>query len=127
MEMKLNEDGTLSFNVDIYEFLDSLSDEKSIELAESLSCQDVVIKHVTDQLFHGCTENGYHGTKRFGVEPSTQLELSQEKIRKLGNRLLIKEVDRLRSKLEDKSNHYESGWNEYHKLFNQTIKGGLYL
>lgn len=123
MEMKLNEDGTLSFNVDIYEFLDSLSDEKSIELAESLSCQNAVIKHVTDQLFDGCTENGCHGSKRGGVKPSTQLELSQEKVRKLGNRLLIKEVERLRRRLEDKNNHYESGWNEYHKLFNQVSRG----
>lgn len=122
MEMKLNEDGTLSFNVDIYDFLDSLSDEKSIELAESLSCQDAVIKHVTDQLFDGYTENGCHGSKRGGDNPSTQLELSQEKVRKLGNRLLIKEVKRLRGKLEDKNSHFESGWNEYHKL-NNKIRG----
>lgn len=119
MEMKLNEDGTLSFNVDIYEFLDSLSDEKSIELAESLSCQNAVIKHVTDQLFDGYTENGCHGAKVYGDLPTTQLELSQEKVRKLGNRLLIKEVERLRRRLEDKNNHYESGWNEYHKLNNR--------
>lgn len=123
MEMKLNEDGTLSFNVDIYEFLDSLSDEKSIELAESLSCQNAVIKHVTDQLFDGYTENGCHGSKVYGDLPTTQLELSQEKVRKLGNRLLIKEVERLRRRLEDKNNHYESGWNEYHKLNNRLIGG----
>lgn len=122
MSMKFDNDNNVIFTFNYLDMLDSLSDEQSIELAESLSCQDAVIKNVVDQIMHGCTENGYHGTISSSDLPSTELEKSQERIRKMGNRLLIKEIERLRRKIADKNSHYESGWNEYHKLM-KSLRG----
>ena len=117
--MEFDSGGNVIFKVNFYDMLDSLSDEQSLSLAESLSCQDAVIKHVTDQILEGCTENGFHGYVGGDVLPSSELELSRERVMSLGNRLLKDEIKRLRARLEDKNNHYESGWNAYHELFNR--------
>ena len=44
--------------------LDVMTPEQRLQLIESLSCYDEVIKHVADQIsnLYGCTENGCSGT-----------------------------------------------------------------
>ena len=119
MSIEFDDKNNVIFTVNYHDMMEALSNEQKIELVESLSCEDAVIKHVMDQVIEGWTENGHHGSKRGGANPSTQLEYCRDNLRKVGNRLLIKEVNRLRDMLEDKRSHYESGWNEYHKLFNE--------
>jgi len=52
-------DGKLS--IDIHEILDGLSESELIDLAESFSIQDEIIKRVMQQVLDGCTEDGSHG------------------------------------------------------------------
>ena len=121
-DIKLDEDGNLNVSMDFFLLMDSMSSDQKVELIERLSCEDEIIQHVADQILSGCTENGYSGSEVIDeYRLSTPLQKARENIRKKGNRLLIKEIERLRVKLEDKNNHYESGWNAYHELNNKMM------
>lgn len=118
--IKFDENNNVTITVDYFELIERMPASEKIQLAEQLSCEDAVIKHVTDQLLGGWTENGHCGSTSSSDLPRTELELCQERLGKIGNRLLRNEIKRLRRKLEDKNSHYESGWNEYHKLNNRV-------
>lgn len=47
--------------IDAYDLLSSMTDEQKLDLAERLSCEEVIIKHVADQIFDGLTGNGHSG------------------------------------------------------------------
>jgi hypothetical protein len=47
--------------IDAYDLLSSMTDEQKLDLAERLSCEEVIIKHVAEQIFDGLTENGHSG------------------------------------------------------------------
>ena len=119
--IKFDENNNVTFTIDYFELVDKMPDSEKIQLAEQLSCEDAVIKHVTDQLLGGWTESGHCASTSSSDLPITELEICQERLGKIGNRLLRNEIVRLRRKLEDKNNHYESGWNAYHELNNRII------
>lgn len=52
-------DGKISF--DAYDLLSEMTDEQKLDLVERLACEDIVIKHVAEQIFDGLTENGHCG------------------------------------------------------------------
>ena len=52
-------DGKLQ--VDLHDLLDNVREEDLSEFLESVSCNDKVIKHVTDQIIDKWTENCYSG------------------------------------------------------------------
>lgn len=54
--------GKATIKFDMIEFIHNLSDEEQSGIIESLSCSEQVIKHVTDQIFYGHTENLYCGS-----------------------------------------------------------------
>ncbi|AUR83201.1 coil containing protein [Vibrio phage 1.032.O._10N.261.54.F5] len=116
MSIKFDENNNVIITVNYFDMIERMPDSEKVELAEQLSCEDAVIKHVVDQLLGGWTENGYRGSLSSSDLPSTELEICRERLGKIGNRLLRNEVKRLRNKLEDKNNHYESGWNAFHAL-----------
>lgn len=41
--------------------LETLTEQEKLNLIEELSCEETIIKHVSDQLLNGWTENGYYG------------------------------------------------------------------
>lgn len=57
--MKLDKDDNLVISLSY--LFDNMSEEGKLRAAEILSCDGVIIKHVTDQIFDGLTENGYGG------------------------------------------------------------------
>jgi hypothetical protein len=118
---EINGNGEICLNVlDIFY---STSDSFKLELVERLSCEDAVIKHVIDQVLNGCTENGYSGSEVIDSQRvSSELQQARERIRQQGNNLLVKELNRLREQLENRSKYQDSGWNEYHKLYNQVYR-----
>lgn len=63
IEIKASHGITITLN-SMSELVDLMSDEQQLELIETLSCYDSVIKHVADQISnaHGMTENGYSGS-----------------------------------------------------------------
>lgn len=63
MTLKYNKDGKLEF--DLHSLLECAKDQTKIELIESLACDDAIIKHVTDQILDGWTENCFCGGYSF--------------------------------------------------------------
>ena len=122
MTIKFDENNNVIMTINYFDMIEAMPDSEKIQLAEQLSCEDAVIKHVTDQLLGGWTENGHCGSTSCGaVLPSTELEKCREQIGRIGNRLLRNEISRLQRLLADKNNHHEAGWNEYHKLTNTLV------
>lgn len=123
--MKLDKDGNLV--IDLVHLFDNMSDESKLRFEEQLSCDDVLIKHVTDQIFDGSTMNGYSGGERCDQQQlGTALQDARERVRKEGNRLLVKELNRLRKELENRGGYMDNGWNKYHELYNKVYGNGGY-
>lgn len=59
LEVDFDDKGELKFN--LFELLRHLPKEAIIPLMEEYSCLEVVIRHVTDQILDGLTENAYSG------------------------------------------------------------------
>ena len=58
--MNINyKDGKLQ--IDLHDLLDNVREEDLNEFLETVSCNDKVIKHVTDQILDKWTENCYSG------------------------------------------------------------------
>ncbi len=119
MNIKTDDYGNII--IDPFDLIELVPSHLKIELIERLSCEDEVIKHVMDQVFVGLTENGYSGSESMDdLQTSTELQQARERIRLQGNRLLMKEINRLRKKVENLNQYFDAGWNEYHKLLNET-------
>ncbi|EPC8058568.1 hypothetical protein LXE06_06160 [Yersinia enterocolitica] len=69
IEVKASNGITITLN-DASSLIDMMSDEDRMQVIESLSCYDNVIKHVADQISSmiGMTENGFAGGQRCGYE-----------------------------------------------------------
>ncbi len=69
IEIKASSGITITLN-DASSLIDLMSDEDRVEIIESLSCYDNVIKHVADQIssLYGMTENGFSGSQICGYE-----------------------------------------------------------
>ncbi|HFH3797467.1 TPA: hypothetical protein ACGJ08_004874 [Yersinia enterocolitica] len=69
IEIKASSGITITLN-DASSLIDLMSDEDRVEIIESLSCYDNVIKHVADQIssLYGMTENGFAGSQICGYE-----------------------------------------------------------
>ena len=94
--MKLEINKYLSIEIsDPNELIELMSDSEKVELIESLSCHESVIKHVADQLIHGCTENEYHGTISYSESPSTALQVAKRQLIENVNSLAYEEIKRL--------------------------------
>lgn len=115
--MKINKEGKLE--LDICELLDSLPEQDKLSFIESLSCEDAIIKHVTDQIFEGFTENLYYGGECGKVEPQTPLELARERVIKFADETARKEIARLKrfaKNQEEIAKKYEDRyWVLWHK------------
>lgn len=115
--MNIDDKGNLKLN--IVDMLDSLSNECKLELIESLSCDDAVIKHVMDQVFEGCTENGYHGSiSCTALDSNNEIDKARVKAASMASHMARKEMKRLRKDAEFSRKRSDAGWNEYHKLNN---------
>lgn len=114
--------------IDVMDVFYNTSDEFKLELVERLSCEDVIIKHVIDQVLNGSTENGYSGSETIDWQRvNSELQQARERIRLQGNNLLVKELKRLREVLENRRKYQDNGWNEYNKLYNQVYRTDNYL
>ena len=92
--MKL-ENGKLT--IDLWDFLTDLEGEQKLELIETLSCQEAIIKHVSDQIITGFTENIYNGGSD-GVAKSTpwsQLDIARREIAKNSSEIHKNEIEEL--------------------------------
>ena len=100
------------------ELIELVSEEDKIDFFQSLACEDVVIKYVSDQIIHGCTDDGYHGsTGCVAHDPSTPLDIATRYVAKNANDVARKQISSLERALKD-SKQREKEWQEkYYDLY----------
>ena len=112
MSMNINSEGKLV--IEVQDIFDALSHDATLELIESLSCSEIVIKHVADQLLEGWTENGYHGSICSGLTPSTQINGARDKIAKGANDIATKRIAELERMVALEKEATKTAWDSYH-------------
>lgn len=109
MKIKLSHNAIIEVT-EPYEFFDLMTKEEVSEFYQSLSCQELVIQHVVDQITIGCTEDGYSGGKVCGasINPSCALDKASRQIAEASGDIandqissLKKEIDRLQTNLNE--------------------------
>jgi hypothetical protein len=100
MELKYNKDGKLEF--DLHSLLECAKDETRVELIESLSCDEAVIKHVVDQILDGWTENMFAGTTACGqnAKPMYALDIARREVSKRSSEVAKKTIEDLEQTIE---------------------------
>lgn len=84
-------------SIDIITLLDHLDDQAKIRMIDTLSCEEAIIKHVTDQILKGWTEEGSHGHEDLvaKADPCHQLEIARREIAKRANEVARAEIVKL--------------------------------
>jgi hypothetical protein len=95
MNLKYNKDGKLEF--ELHDLLSCAKDETRIELIESLSCDEAVLKHVVDQILDGWTENMFSGVTGFDHDstPRYGLDIARREISKRSSEVAAKTIEDL--------------------------------
>lgn len=95
MNLKYNKDGKLEF--DLHSLLECAKDETRVELIESLSCDEAVIKHVVDQILDGWTESMFAGATvcEQEVSPRYGLDFARREISKRSSEVAKQTIESL--------------------------------
>lgn len=88
--------------------LEGIPAEAKLELMETLACDNVIIKHVVDQILEGWTENFYHGPMSCtaGDSPNYGLDWALREIAKRSGEVAKKEIERLEKALKETKENY---------------------
>lgn len=113
MELEIKDGKVIIDPIDI---LSELSGDDKIQVIEALSCESEVIQHVTDQIIHGCTENGWHGSIGFSSKPSTPLEKAIREITESSSDIAKKEIEKMKRIVKSKEDSADRAWEQYRKL-----------
>lgn len=105
--------------ISVSQLIESLSDEDKIAFIESLSCDDAIIKHVSDQIIDGWTESGYYGGKCGATaEPITPLDKAIRRVALAANDVAAKQIKDLERALRWEHAYREGystwAWNMWH-------------
>ena len=95
--------------VDIYDLCTGLPKEDKLKLVESLACDDDLIRHVSDQIVEGMTENGYYGSSYCtpSPEPYLALDAARRKVAKGSSEVAKKEIEKLEKELKRVNENYD--------------------
>lgn len=114
--MKLQINNSVSIEItEPNELIELMSDDEKLELIESLSCHEAVIKHVADQLIHGCTENGNSGSYSYTETPSTARQIAMRELIENINTLACNEIKRLEDMVKTEKENTSYWVDMYHK------------
>lgn len=114
------ENGKIIF--DIPELLEQLKGEEQLNLIESLSCQEAVIKHVAEQIIDGYTERGWHGAMGCSETPHTELDKARRFVADNSGELAKNEIRRLESLVKSKEKFLDESWKENRSLRDELSK-----
>jgi len=107
------------------ELVELMSDKDRVEFMQSLSCHDSVIKHVADQIIHGCTEDGFHGgIAMVSDNPTTALQKAQREVAMSFSDITSREIKELELAVKRNENQANEWREKYHEL-NYRISGSL--
>lgn len=114
MQIEFKE-GKISF--DAYGLLSEMSDEQKLDFVERLACEDVIIKHVADQIFDGLTENGHSGSSIIGSpNHSSPLMDAQRRVAIESGEVAKREIESLKFKHEHCHEQKEKYMDAYFEL-----------
>jgi hypothetical protein len=112
-------DGKLSF--DFHDLLDRVSPADQVDLIESLSCSDPIIRHVAAQILDRWTESGYRGAERCTAAPDTDgpvivpaLDWAARTVARRSGEIAAREIKRLEDALR-RANEDIARLNELHR------------
>lgn len=114
-------DDSGSLSVDIFHLIHELPENRILELFESLSCADVVINHVMDQVLHGCTENGFSGS--WSTSYGEPLQKYRLEIAKHSSEIAKKEIETLKTRLADVTADRDKYQNDYYDIYHKNMRG----
>jgi hypothetical protein len=112
--MNINyKDGKLQ--LDLHDLLDNIREEDLSEYLENISCNDKVIKHVTDQILDKWTENCYSGGAACTADaaPVWGLDKAWREVAKRSGEVAKREIERLEEALKRRNEEYFNLVNEY--------------
>ena len=115
--MKLKyQDGKIS--VCVHDFLLELDDQSKIDFIEELSCEDAVIKHVTDLILDRWTQGCSQGASCYPAEsaPRLSLDIAWRQVAKRSGEVAAKEIKRLEESVEYWKKQYEKACEENYRL-----------
>ncbi len=112
MEIKFK-DGNLQ--IDLHDLLDNIREEDLSEFLESISCNDKVIKHVTDQIIDKWTENVYSGSSNItaSAEVYFGLDKAWREVAIRSGEVAKRESERLEEALRRRNQEYFDLVNEF--------------
>lgn len=108
-----------SLTINVLDVLDGLSIEQKNQLIEQLSCREDVIKHVSDQLVHGCTEDGYSGFTGSAASCSTAMDKAVRDIAMFSGEIAAKQIAQLERELAANIKSRNEYMNKYFDLKNK--------
>lgn len=88
--------------LDLHQMVESVPIEYKLEMIESLSCDEDIIRHITDQIIGKWTESGYCGGYCFTASPDpswSALDRAWRIIAKASGEIAAKEITRLEGAL----------------------------
>ena len=106
-------DGNLQIN--LHSLLDNIREEDLSEFLESISCNDKVIKHVTDQILDRWTENFHSGSSNITASAEVYLGLDKawREVAKRSGEVAKREIERLEEALKKRNEEYYNLVDEY--------------
>ena len=105
--------------LDACEMFDNMDADELHKLVQSLACQDAILKHVTDQLLEGWTEDGYHGSKGGDATGNSPLDLARRRIALGAGKVAKETIEAQQRQIENEKELGKKGWAAYHKLFDE--------
>ena len=119
------EKGQLRIN--IHALLDNMTDEERLDLIDTLSCSDVVIKHVADQIITGYTDYGSCGWKGHTESPYTPLDKATRQVAENSSEIAKEEIQDLMRmiKSRDKTIKELGKQCDHWKMVTQRLKEGI--
>ena len=104
MNIRFTDKGALE--IDLHTLLEYVRKEDTASLAESLSCDDDIIRHVVHQIVHGITENGYSGAHNLGapacedLDRCSPLDWARRRVAKMSGEIAKAEIEDLEYRLK---------------------------
>lgn len=102
--------------IDVYELLDSFSDEERQKIVEHLSCFEEIIAHVGAQIIDGWTENGFWGAKGCGPAPYTALDKMRRKVAESAGDIAKQHIQLLQDMVERAEKAKNEEWQKNRRL-----------
>jgi len=100
------------------DFLSLLTDEERDDFYQCLACQDIVVKHVADQIIDGWTENGSYGSKTCGasITPTCELDIASRRIAEASSDIAKSEIDALKREMARVQKRLDQANDELHRM-----------